>query len=81
MDATPPLSTLAFSDTGSTDRASDLSLDEIGAVAVLGAMVEQRKRSASVPAECEVEALDADAVATQRRPRLDPSDDLFQKVR
>ncbi|MDF2693453.1 MAG: hypothetical protein K0S65_1836, partial [Labilithrix sp.] len=45
----------------SEDRGSSRSLDEIGAVTVLGAMVEQRRRS-SIPAASEVEdVLDADA--------------------
>ena len=60
------------------DRGSSRSLDEVGAVAVLGAMVEQRKR-ASAPAASELD--DGDAVATQRRQRLDPNDDVFQKIR
>ena len=61
------------------DRGSSRSLDEVGAVAVLGAMVEQRKRASSIPAPSEVD--ETDAVATQRRPRIDPSDDVFQKIR
>jgi len=61
------------------DRGSSRSLDDVGAVAVLGAMVEQRKRSSSIPAPSELD--DADAVATQRRPRIDPNDDVFQKIR
>ncbi|MBX3202598.1 MAG: hypothetical protein KF894_31010 [Labilithrix sp.] len=60
------------------DRGSSRSLDEIGAVAVLGAMVEHRRRSSSIRATSE---LDADAVATQRRERIHPSDDVFQKIR
>lgn len=65
------------------DRGSSRSLDEVGAVAVLGAMVEQRKRASSVPALSELDSDDddGDAVATQRRPRLDPQHDLFQKIR
>jgi hypothetical protein len=62
-------------------RGSSRSLDEVGAVTVLGAMVEQRKRSASVPAAIELEGPDADAIATQRRDRIDPSNDIFQKIR
>jgi hypothetical protein len=70
------------------DRGSSRSLDEIGAVAVLGAMVEQRRRS-SAPAACEIEDDlrsdedddDSDVVATQRRPALDPTCDAFMKIR
>ena len=72
----------------SDDRSSSRCLDEIGAATVLGAMVEQRRHSSSrtlAPSELEGNAddadADADAVATQRRPRLDPSCDLFQKIR
>jgi hypothetical protein len=63
------------------DRGSSRSLDEVGAVAVLGAMVEQRKRASSVPALSELDDGDGDAIATQRRPRIDPQDDVFQKIR
>lgn len=73
----------------SDDRSSSRCLlDEIGAATVLGAMVEHRRYSSSsnvlspaAPSELEANADDADAVATQRRPRLDPSSDLFQKIR
>ncbi|MBN9160834.1 MAG: hypothetical protein BGO98_45745 [Myxococcales bacterium 68-20] len=74
----------------SDDRASSRCLDEVGAATVLGAMVEQRRHSSSrtlAPSEPEANAddadagADADAVATQRRPRLDPNSDLFQKIR
>lgn len=70
----------------SDDRASSRCLDEVGATTVLGAMVEQRRHSSSrtlAPSEPEANAddADADAVATQRRPRLDPNSDLFQKIR
>ena len=61
------------------DRGSSRSLDEVGAVAVLGAMVEQRKRASAPAFTSELD--DADAVATQRRQRLDPNDDVFQKIR
>ena len=70
----------------SDDRSSSRCLDEIGAATVLGAMVEQRRPCSSssstlAPSELETNADDADAVATQRRPRLDPNSDLFQKIR
>lgn len=78
--SSPCSAPLAAVDEFSDDRGSSRSLDEIGAVAVLGAMVEQRRRSSSLPSPSEVDA-DADAVATQRRERLDPSDDVFQKIR
>lgn len=71
------------------DRGSSRSLDEIGALAVLGAMVEQRRRS-SAPAACELGDFDSndddddddsDVIATQRRPAVDPSCDAFMKIR
>jgi hypothetical protein len=65
------------------DRGSSRSLDEVGPLAVLEAMVEQRKRSASIPATCELDdsLSGEDAIATQRRERLEPGDDVFQKIR
>lgn len=62
----------------------DRSLNEVGPLAVLEAMVEQRKRFASVPATCELDGSlnsDDDEIATQRRDRLEPGDDVFQKIR
>ncbi len=79
VDATLPSSDLDRSAAVAEDRGSSRSLDEVGAVAVLGAMVEQRKRASSIPAPSEVD--DADAIATQRRPRIDPNEDVFQKIR
>ncbi|MBX3212711.1 MAG: hypothetical protein KF850_11805 [Labilithrix sp.] len=76
--AAPDAGVDAFSDGSPNDRGSSRSLDEIGAVAVLGAMVEHRRRSSSVPPAREP---DTDAVATQRRERIHPSDDVFQKIR
>ena len=62
------------------DSSSARSLEEVGPLAVLEAMVEQRRRSSG-----SLEAVrlteDADAVATQRRERLDLDHDVFQKVR
>ncbi|MBX3209216.1 MAG: hypothetical protein KF764_29560 [Labilithrix sp.] len=78
--AAPDSDADAYSDGSSDDRGSSRSLDEIGAVAVLGAMVEQRRRSSSIPSPSELD-VDADAIATQRRQRLDPNDDVFQKIR
>lgn len=64
------------------DRRSSRSLDEVGPLAVLGAMVEQRRRSASLTAARELDDVQGDdAVATQRRERLKPGDDVFQKIR
>jgi molybdopterin synthase catalytic subunit len=60
------------------EDSSSRSLDDIGAVTVLEAMVEQRRRGSSVPA---LETDDADAIATQRRERIAPNDDVFQKIR
>jgi len=77
-DATLP-SADDCADVYAEDRGSTRSLDEVGAVTVLGAMVEQRRRASSIPAPSEVE--DADSVATQRRERIDPNDDVFQKIR
>jgi len=84
----------ACPDADADDRGSSRSLDDVGAVAVLGAMVEQRKRASSVPALSELlddgdsdgdgdgdGDSDGDAIATQRRPRLAPHDDVFQKIR
>ena len=76
----------ACPDADADDRGSSRSLDDVGAVAVLGAMVEQRKRASSVPALSELlddgdSDGDGDAIATQRRPRLAPHDDVFQKIR
>lgn len=91
-DASPPSSDDDSSARYADDRGSSRSLDEVGAVAVLGAMamVEQRRR-ASVAAASELELdpcssrpcllEDGDSIATQRRQRLDPSDDVFQKIR
>jgi len=65
--------------------ADDESLDGVGAVAVLEAMVEQRKRSSSAPPSSEIEDHeeedDSDAIATQKRAALDPSCDAFMKIR
>ncbi len=71
--AAPDAGVDAFSDGSPDDRGSSRSLD-----AVLGAMVEHRRRSSSVPPAREP---DTDAVATQRRERIHPSDDVFQKIR
>lgn len=79
VDATLPSPDDDFSAGYADDRGSSRSLDEVGAVAVLGAMVEQRKRASSVPAASEVD--DGDSVATQRRQRIAPNDDVFQKIR
>jgi hypothetical protein len=88
-DATllPPPHDYGFADDLADDRGSSRSLDEIGAVTVLGAMVEQRRRSR--PAACEVsddltvddDEDDSDVVATQRRPAVDPTCDAFMKIR
>jgi hypothetical protein len=64
--------------------SSARSLEEVGALTVLEAMVEQRRRSSgNLPAVLPAGATrnDADAVATQRRERLDPDHDVFQKIR
>jgi len=79
-----PSSFESFSDDcahATDDRGSSRSLDEVGAVAVLGAMVEHRKRASSIPPEPERDDRDTDAIATQRRERIHPSDDVFQKIR
>ena len=65
--------------TCSDDDVSSRSLEDVGATAVLGAMVEQRRRSSSVPPP--LEADDSDVIATQRRDRIAPNDDVFQKIR
>jgi hypothetical protein len=59
---------------------SSRSLDHVGAVAVLGAMVEQRRRCSSIPPPNDPSD-DSDAIATQRRERIAPHDDVFQKIR
>lgn len=78
----PPTLTTAAPDTkrslsGDTDdRGSSRSLDEVGAFAVLGAMVEQRRRSNSVP------ALDDDEPRELVFERvLDSISDAFMKIR
>jgi len=72
------------------DLGSSRSLDELGAVTVLGAMVEQRRRSApDLPRHCELDPEhlcsddedDSDAIATQKREAIDPSCDAFMKIR
>lgn len=64
-------------------EADDRNLDAVGAVAVLGAMVEQRRRASSFPLPGPRELDDASEapIAAQRRPRIDPSEDMFQKIR
>jgi hypothetical protein len=62
------------------DLSSSRSLEEIGAVSVLGAMVEQRRRYSSMLEELPRED-DEDAIATQKREAIDPSCDAFIKIR
>lgn len=62
------------------DRGSSRSLDEVGAFAVLGAMVEQRRRASSIPPPAELDEVAHPAVAP-RSPDVEPNDDVFQKNR
>jgi hypothetical protein len=67
-----------------SEPSSARSLDKVGALTVLEAMVEQRRRSSGNLAAVHPAGYsrdDADAVATQRRERLDPDHDVFQKIR
>jgi hypothetical protein len=58
---------------GEEERESVRSLDSVGAVAVLGAMVEQRKRSSSLPPPPPDES--------GERPRVDKKSLGFLKIR
>lgn len=86
----PPVEAPEREPSGADDEASWRSLDEVGAAAILGAMVEQRRRASSdLPGTGEAFEADptappwddSDAIATQRRERIAPGDDVFQKIR
>jgi hypothetical protein len=62
------------------DRCSSRSLEDVGVDTVLGAMIEQRKRS-SRPAPCEVAAGEDEAGAEQAPRRAPAHSDAFLKAR
>jgi hypothetical protein len=70
------------------DEDDDCGLDEVGPLAVLGAMVEQRKRSSSMPPPPSPQTATAadESGSHPRQPHpsdVDPIDlqDVFQKIR
>lgn len=64
-----------------SDDSSSRCLDDVGAVTVLEAMVEQRRRWSTIPPAHSGDDADSDAIATQKRERIAPNDDVFQKIR
>jgi hypothetical protein len=74
-----PPADVSSSDLGA--EATDCSfrtLDESGAAAILDSIAEPRRATSTIPPAL---SSDDDEVATQRRERIAPSDDVFQKIR
>jgi hypothetical protein len=59
----------------SSNPHSDRGLED--PLAVLSTMIEHRKRERAIAAGTSTD----DAIATQKRERLDPANDVFQKIR